>query len=142
MKIITHVVKHSFHKRDSYLRLLNKIVLGILDLQTSMLLLGRSGTLQPENSAILGGRGQCTVRLVDVRLLGSIQLESGDAHSLTSLDRDINRGLQSLLPWSKENLRHSIIVLHAGMANLFPCPAILGQRLAEAIILASRCLLQ
>ena len=78
--------------------------------------------------------------LANVRLLGSIQLESGHAYCLTGLDRDVDRGLQSLLPWQKECAGHRVIVFYTSFANLIPCPAIFGQRLAKAIVFASRCI--
>ena len=73
----------------------------------------------------------------NVRLLGSIQLESGHAYCLASLDCNIDRGLQGLLPWSKEPAHDRIVVLHASVANLLPYPTILGERLAKAVVFAS-----
>jgi hypothetical protein len=75
----------------------------------------------------------------NVRLFGSVQLESGHANCLTSFDGNINRGLQSLLPWRKEPVRNRVIVLYTSIANLIPCPSVLGERLAKAVVFVSGC---
>jgi hypothetical protein len=71
------------------------------------------------------GIGKCGggyVKCVDnLRLLGSVQLEARKADCLTSLDSNIDRRLEVLLPWCKEPVRNSIIVLYANTANLLPC---------------------
>ena len=54
-----------------------------------------------------------------------------------SLDSDINQGLQGLLPWSKEPACDRVVMLHMSVANLLPCPTILGERLAKAVVSAS-----
>jgi hypothetical protein len=75
----------------------------------------------------------------NVRLLGSVQLEPGHAYCLTGFDGDIDRGLQSLHPWRKEPARNRVIVLHTSIANLIPCPGVLGECLAKAVVFVSGC---
>jgi hypothetical protein len=78
------------------------------------------------------------VRPDNVRLLGSVQLEAGEADCLTSLDSNINRCLEVLLPWCKEPARNRVVVLYANIANLLPCSGVFGQRMPKAVVFSTR----
>ncbi len=131
----TYVLENSLHQSNSDFRLLDKVVFGVLDFNTSGLLLRRARVLQPAQQHY----GQTSAVLTDwyARLLSSIQLQPTNPHRLPRLQRNINARIQRLLPGRQEPRLNSLILHHPRLRDLLPRRRILAHRLRELVVLSA-----